>query len=104
MVFAFGGQSSDTGLFTFIQDNDHVYTWPDLKTARSYFEESGSKVGHLYQIDPDLSMAYLIEVGKNDQSAPAMVEPTEKQKIALHASFVYKSLLAWAPVPETVVT
>ncbi len=102
MMFAFGSQSPDNGLFTFVQNNDHVYTWPDEKTARSYFEESGSRVGHLYQVDPDLSMARLVKVGKNDKSAPALVEPTEKQKIALYASFVYPSLLGWAPVPGTV--
>ena len=103
MVFAFGSQSPENGLFTFVQNNaGHVYTWPDEKTARSYFEESGNRVGHLYQIEPDLSMAHLVEVGKNSLSSPTMVEPTEKQKITLHASFVYPSLLAWAPVRETV--
>jgi len=104
MVFSFGSQSPENGLFTFVQSSKgHIYTWPDEKTARSFFKECKGKVGHLYQIDPDLSMARLIMVGKNDKSAPAMVEPTEKQKIALHASFVYPSLLTWAPVPGIVI-
>lgn len=105
MVFAFGSQSPENGLFTFVQNNSgHVYTWPDLKTAQSYFEECKGSVGHIYQIDPDLSMARLVKVGKNKLSSPAMVEPTERQKIALYTSFVYPSLLTWAPVPETVTT
>ncbi len=103
-MFSFGSQSSENGLFTFVQDKGHVYTWPDEKTARSFFEESGNKFGHIYRIDSDLSMAHLVEIGKNNQSAPVMVELTEKQKTALYESFVYKSLLAWAPVPGTVTT
>ncbi len=103
MVFAFGSQSPDTGLFTFVQNNGHTYTWPDEKTARSYFEEGGNRVGHLYQLDPDLSMAHLLKAGENDLLTPQMVEPTEKQKIALYESFVYPSLLAWTPNPETVI-
>jgi hypothetical protein len=103
MVFVFGGQSSENGLFTFVQNSKgHIYTWPDEKTARSFFEESGNRVGHLYQLDPDLSMARLVKEGKNTLFAPQTVEPTEKQKIALYNSFVYPSLLAWTPNPETV--
>ncbi len=103
MVFVFGAQSPENGLFTFVQNSKgHIYTWPDEKTARSFFEESGSRIGHLYQVEPDLSLAHLLTKGKNNQSAPALVELTEKQKTALYTSFVYPSLLTWAPVPGTV--
>jgi hypothetical protein len=101
MMFAFGSQS-ENGPFTFVQDKDHVYTWPDEKTARSYFE-TAKRITHLYQIDPDLSEARLLQAGNTHLGAPPIVELTEKQKIALYESFVYKSLLAWVPIPETVI-
>ena len=100
MVFAFGRQL-ECGLFTFIQYKGHTYTWPDEKTARSFFKEVIVPC-HLYQIDPDLSIAQLIQQGENNLAAPQMVALTEKQKTALYQSFVYKSILAWAPIPETV--
>ena len=100
MVFSFGSQQ-ESGLFAFIQNGDHVYTWPDEKTARSFFEEVVVPC-HLYQVDPDLSIARLVERGRNDLAAPQMVALTEEQKAALYQSFVYKSLLIWAPIPETV--
>lgn len=100
MVFAFGSQQ-ESGLFVFIQNRGCIYTWPDEKTARSFFAEVVVPC-HIYQVDPDLSIARLVEKGKNDTAAPQMVALTEEQKAALYKSFVYKSLLAWAPIPETV--
>jgi hypothetical protein len=100
-MFGFGSQA-ENGLFSFVQDKGHVYTWPDKKTAVVFFRESGDKLGHLYQIEPDLSIARLIETGSIDLVAPQLVELTETQKTALYNSFVYKSLLAWAPRTETI--
>jgi hypothetical protein len=101
MVFAFGSQA-ESGLFAFIQnEKGHVYTWPNVETAKSFFTEVVVSC-HIYQVDPDLSIARLIEKGKNDLAAPQMVALTEEQKAALYKSYVYKSLLAWAPIPGTV--
>jgi hypothetical protein len=100
-MFAIGSQA-ENGLFSFVQNNSgHIYTWPDKKTAMVYFQESADRLGHLYQIEPDLSIARLIETGKGGAS-PQLVELTETQKTALYQSFVYKSLLAWAPRTETI--
>lgn len=101
MVYAFGSQL-ECGLFEFVQTGKHTYTWPDEKTAQSFFKEVVVEC-HLYQIDPDLSIARLLQKGENNQAAPSLVALTEEQKKALFDSFVYKSILAWAPLPETVV-
>jgi len=90
------------GVVTFIQGHDeHVYTWPTEKTARELFG-SGKRVAHLYQLDLDLSVARLIAKGDNTLGCPAEIYPDDVQKTALYASFVYKSLLEWAPIEEFV--
>jgi hypothetical protein len=97
MMFCFGSQG-DNGLFEFVQNKKgHIYTWPSEKIARSFYEETGDQIGHIYQIDPDLSMATLVQASKSGLGAPQLVIVTEEQKPALYESFVYKSLLAWVP-------
>lgn len=104
-MFAFGAQTDDG--FVFVQGHDgHVYTFPDERRAREFFLAGVKVHSHLYQLLPDLSVAVLIEASNNPHleanSAPAEVAPTEKQKHALWKSYVYKSLLTWAPFPEDV--
>lgn len=104
-MFAFGAQTDDGFVFVQTEKGD-VYTYPNEKLAREFFL-AGIKVhSHLYQLLPDLSVAVLIEASNNlhlkEESAPTEIEPTEKQKHALWKSYVYKSLLAWAPFPEDV--
>ena len=90
------------GVVTFVQGHDGtVYTWPTEKTAREFFK-SGKHVAHLYQLDLDLSVGRLIAEGDNTLGCPAEIYPDDIQKTALYASFVYKSLLEWAPVEEFV--
>jgi len=101
MVYAFGSQL-ECGLFEFVNDKGRIYTWPDRKTAQEYFSGQADKFSHLYQVEPDLSIAQLLQKGENNQAAPSLVALTEKQKKALFDSFVYKSHLAWAPPPETI--
>lgn len=102
MMFTFGSQGDD-GLFEFVQNKKgHIYTWPNEKLARSFYEETGDHIGHIYQVDPDLDMATLVHAGKNELSAPVHVNVTDQQRVALYKSFVYKSLLAWVPVNETI--
>ncbi len=87
------------GHFVFTQtDKGHVYTWPNKKIALEYFE-SGKKVAHMYQVQPDLSMATLIERGECPGEGPEVVIPSETQQMGLFKSYVFKSLLMWAP-PE----
>jgi len=94
-MFAFGSEGGEG--FVFVQTNKgHVYTYPSEEIAREYFP-CVLHHSHLYRLDMDLSMARLIEEGNNTLGAPAEVEPTEQQKEALYKSYVYKSLLAWAP-------
>ncbi len=97
-MFAFGCQT-DEG-FVFVQDNGHVYTYPTETNAREYFKCVKAH-SHLYRLEDDLSVAHLVEQG-DGPGAPAEVEPTEEQKLALWSSYVYKSLLAWAPYPGEV--
>lgn len=99
-MFCFGSETD--GVFTLVQnEKGYVYTWPDEKTAQEYFK--AAKVPcHIYQIDPDMEMAALIENGKNTLGAPQLVRLLEDQKQAIYKSFVYKSLLAWTPYPEAV--
>ena len=99
-MFAFGLIVDDQ--FKFVQTSDkHVYTYPSETLAREYFRYA-THHSHLYRVDNDLSVAHLIEAGDNTQPAPHVVTLTEDQKLALWSSYVYKSLLAWCPYPETV--
>ena len=98
-MFCFGREGGKG--FTFMQTSKgHVYTWPTEEIAREYFP-CARHHSHLYRLDMDLSMARLIEEGNNTMGAPAEYEPTETQKEALYKSFVYKSLLNWAPCEES---
>ncbi len=98
-MYAFAFETD--GVVTFVQHDEHVYTWPTEKIAREFFE-SGKNVAHLYQIDLDLSVGWLIVKGDNTLGCPTEIYPNDIQKTALYASFVYKSLLEWAPVEEFV--
>ena len=94
-MFAFGAEY-DTG-FGFVQTSKGaVYTYSSEAHAREYFP-CVTHHAHLYRIDVDLGVARLVEEGENTQGAPAEVEPTEEQQEALYKSYVYKSLLQWAP-------
>jgi hypothetical protein len=99
-MFAFGSGTEDG--FVFVQtSNGHVYTYPTEANAREYFGCVKTH-SHLYQLDNDLGVARLVEQGDNLNPAPAEVEPTEEQKLALYSGYPYKSLLAWAPIPEAI--
>jgi hypothetical protein len=97
-MYAFGYEKDDE--FTFVQTEEGVvYTYPTEALAREYFD--GVKhYASLYEIESDLSIAYRLESG--DTAGELVVEPTEDQKIALWSSYVYKSMLDWAPRPEEV--
>ena len=97
-MFCFGCQT-DEG-FVFVQSDEHVYTFPTVALSQEYFDCVKTH-SHLYSVDSDLSVARLLEAG-DGPGAPAEVEPTEEQKLALWSSYVYKSLLAWAPYPGEV--
>jgi hypothetical protein len=99
-MFAFGCEIDEEFIFVSTSDG-HVYTYPSEKIAREYFG-CVKHHSHLYQLPPDLSMARLVERGDNMTGAPAEVEPTDKQRTALWSSYVYKSLLEWAPYPSEV--
>ena len=98
-MFVFGSQTDDG--FILVQDGDHVYTYASEPLAREYFECVKTH-SHLYRLENDLSVARLVERGDGPHPAPKKVEPTEEQKLALWQSYVYKSLLAWAPYPDEV--
>lgn len=85
------------GHFIFTQNRkEHIYTWPDEKTALEYFE-SGKRVAHLYHVEPDLSRATLVKRGVCEGEGPELVIPTETQQMGLFQSYIYKSLLLWSP-------
>lgn len=101
-MFAFGSKTD--GVFTLVQnERGHVYTWPDEKTAREYFVVAQCET-HLYEIPVDLSVARLIERGDHPArvGSPGEVHLNDDQKTALFQSYVYKSMLEWAPVEEYV--
>ncbi|MHC4297982.1 MAG: hypothetical protein ACYS7Y_11815 [Planctomycetota bacterium] len=99
-MFAFAAQDGDEVVFV-QTSKGHVYTFPTEKLAREYFGPV-KHATNIYQLEMDLSIARLIEAGDNIGSAPAEFEPTEDQKHGLWASYVYKSMLEWAPYPEDV--
>lgn len=95
-MFCFGSETE--GVFTFVQTADgHVYTFPSEAIAREYFG-SAKHMAHLYRLDLNLGVAHLVEQGNNMLGAPETAKPTEEEKAALFESFVYKSLLEWAPL------
>jgi len=97
-VFAF----VTDGMLNLIQNSKgHIYTWPDEKTAREFFEVATCEA-HLYQITMDLSVGRLIERGDYMVGSPIEVFPYEDQKKALFNSYVYKSLLEWTPLEQTI--
>jgi hypothetical protein len=98
-MFTFGHVTGED--FTFLQtDKGHTYTYSSEELAREYFK-CVEDTEHLYQLTADLSVAMLVKAGDSGE-APKEVVPTEKQKIALWSSYVYKSHLAWTPFPEEV--
>ncbi|MHC4299617.1 MAG: hypothetical protein ACYS7Y_20250 [Planctomycetota bacterium] len=100
-LFAFGLAIGEDEEFAFVQTSDgHVYTYPTEELAMEYFD-CVKHHASLYRLDNDLSVARLVERGENLMS-PAEAEPTEEQKLALWQSYVYKSLLSWAPYPDEV--
>lgn len=99
-MFAFASEID--GEFIFVQTSDgHVYTYSSEKHALEYFGCVKSH-SHLYQLPPDLSVATLVKQGDNLNGCPSSIEPTDKQRTALWSSYVYKSLLEWAPYPSEV--
>jgi hypothetical protein len=89
------------GVLNIVQNSKgHTYTWPDEKTAREYFEVAKCEA-HLYQVSMDLTVGRLIERGNYSVGSPAEVFPDDKQKKALFDSYVYKSLLEWTPLEQT---
>ncbi len=87
------------GVLSFIHVRDHIFTWPDEKTAREFFNPA---IAHLYQITMDLQIGHLIERGNNSLEGPDEIYPDDEQKEALFNSFVYPSLLQWAPIEQTI--
>ncbi len=83
------------GKMTFVAFGDKVFTYPTAALAQTDFQGVKDQA-HLYCLDPDLSVARLLEPG-NLPGAPDEFEPTNLQKEMLFKSFVYKSLLEWAP-------
>jgi hypothetical protein len=79
----------------FIAFGDHIFTYPTAALAQADFKGIRAQA-HLYSLDLNLGVARLLEKG-DGQEAPVEFEPTEKQKQGLYESFVYKSLLEWAP-------
>jgi len=73
----------------------HIFTCPTAALATTDFQ-GVRNYAHLYSFDPDLEIGRLFEPG-DTLDAPETFEPTEEQKEALYESFVYKSLLNWAP-------
>ncbi len=96
-------------MFTFVSFDDQpdfiqtpqgkVYTYPSEAEALTYFGCIRHRA-HLYRVEPDLSLATLMEVG-DGESPPMTFVPTEEQKESLYESYVYKSLLFWKPIPRT---
>lgn len=100
-MFVFASMTE--GVANLVQNSKgHVYTWPDEKTAREYFEVCKCEA-HLYQVSMDLYEAWLIELGdhqsqiENDESFLL----TEDQKKTVFDSYVYKSMLEWTPLEQT---
>ncbi len=83
------------GKMAFVAFGDKVFTYPTAALAQTDFDGIRDQA-HLYQLDPDLGVARLLERG-TPPGAPDEFEPTETQKQFLYKSFVYKSLLEWAP-------
>ncbi len=97
-MFAFGAVSG--GSFVFAQSKDgHVYTWPNEKVAREFYESVKDQY-HLYEVNDDLSVVTLVQRGGDGIEAPREFEPNEYQKLQLFESYVYPSLLAWSPPEE----
>jgi hypothetical protein len=85
----------------FVQTGDgNVYTYSSEAEALTYFGCVKSYAS-LYRLEPDLSVALLVEAGDVVPEPPATVEPTEEQKEGIYDSYVYKSLLHWKPIPKT---
>ena len=82
----------------FVAFGDKVFTYPTIKLATIDFRGIEDQA-HMYCLHPDLSVAILLERGSLP-GAPNEFEPTEEQKRLLYESFVYKSLLEWAPNAE----
>ncbi len=98
-MFAFGYEK-DEG-FVFVQtDKGFVFTYPTAALAQESFNGI-RRYANIYQLESDLSVACLLEAG-DENGAPEHVEPTEEQKIGLWSSYIYKSMLDWAPRPEEV--
>ena len=83
------------GKMKFIAFGDKIFTYPTAALAQVDFQGIKDQA-HLYSLHPDLSVATLLERGTL-LVAPDEFEPTEAQKQRLYESFVYKSLLEWAP-------
>jgi hypothetical protein len=104
MMFVFA--SVVDGKLNLVQNSrGHVYTWADEKTALEYFKAATCQA-HLYQVNMDLSVGVLITRGEHPGhiQSPNEIHPSEKQKRALFDSYVYKSLLEWTPLEETIET
>jgi len=83
------------GQMKFVAFGDKVFTYPTKHLVFIDFRGIEDQA-HVYQLDPDLSVARLLEAG-TIPNPPDEFEPTESQKRGLYESFVYKSLLEWAP-------
>ena len=97
-VFGCGGGTNE---INFVQQGEHVYTFPTEALAQEYFH-CVTTHSHLYRLENDLSVARLVEKGTGPHPAPEAAVPTEEQKLALWSGYVYKSLLSWAPYPGEV--
>jgi len=97
-MFAFGLITDDE--FSFVQSNGIVYTYSSKTEAQTYFKGVRHHA-HLYEVETDLSVAWLLEAGDGPQT-PTKVELTNAHKLALWTSYRYKSLLDWNPLPEEV--
>jgi hypothetical protein len=102
MMFVFA--SVIDGELNLVQNSKgHVYTWPTEKIAREYFEVATCEA-HLYQVTMDLSVGRLIAKGEHPGhiQGPDEIYPDDDQKRAMFDSYVYKSLLEWTPLEQTI--
>lgn len=79
----------------------HIYVYSNEAEAILYFGCVKS-YANMYRLEPDLSIATLVEAGNVVPGPPRTFEPAEDQKEGLYRSFPYKSLLQWTPIPDTI--
>jgi hypothetical protein len=100
-MFVFASMTD--GVANLVQNaKGHVYTWPTEKIAREFFKVCKCEA-HLYQVRMDLHAAWLVKRGDHRAmiGSPQSFLLDEDQKRAIYDSYVYKSLLEWTPLEQT---